>query len=200
MKNDVLILLAAALVFSLFAPEYAYCKPPVSAAAKQFAKIEDALRAVTEQNFNAMNTEDIQALEATCSMSMPGRQAFLEDAAKLFEETDVYLRLEQFKLLNVQGDKAYMAVVQTTLVPEGVRGSNIATSYRNSTCLLPEKETIGYVQVGRFENGRWKIVTISGMPVETTTEGKPVGPVPGTGFSQVRQSCPDGNCQFPRVR
>lgn len=199
MKN-VLILMTAVLVFSLYAVEYAYCAPPASAAAKQFTKVEDALRAVTEQNFNAMNTEDIRALEATCSMSMPGRQAFLEDAAKLFEETDVYLRLEQFKLLNVRGDTAYMAVVQTTLVPEGVRGSKIATSYRNATCLLPEKETIGYVQVCRFENGRWKIVTIDGTPVETTTEGKPVGPVPGTGFSQVRQSCPDGNCQFPRVR
>jgi len=194
------LLVMAALIFSMYAVEYAICSPPVSVADRRFARVEAALREVTEQNFDATSKENLKALEATCSVTMPGRQAFLEDAAKLFDETDVYLRLEQFKLLNVRGDTAYVAVVQTTLVPEGVRGSKIATSYRNATCLLPEKETIGYVQVCRFENGRWKIVTIDGQPVETTTDGKPVAAVPGTGFSQVRHSCPDGNCQFPRVR
>ena len=59
----------------------------------------EKMRKVLEENFRACNEENIKALMATQSPTMPGLAEFHRESLKMFAETDVYLSLNSFELI-----------------------------------------------------------------------------------------------------
>lgn len=164
----------------------------VSATLAFGASPAEATRAVLESNFQACNNEDIKALMDTQARSLPRAELnkFQAAAEKLFADTDVYLRLEEFQLLKVQGQYAAARVVQVTLpADEEIRSNPNACEkfYRNNTMLMPEHERVEYVQTFKREGGKWRLWQI-------VTKPEPVG----EGGSQARpvvSDCANGQCK-----
>lgn len=150
------------------------------------------IRAVLEKNFQACNDENITALMDTQARTLPREDMnqFRAAAEKLFLDTDVYLRLEEFQLLKVQGQFAAARVVQVTLpADEKIRNNPNACErfYRNHTMLMPEHERVEYIQTFKREGGKWRLW-------EIVTKPKPVGEA-STGDKPKGQSgCPNGQC------
>jgi hypothetical protein len=153
---------------------------------------EAKLRAVLERNFQACNEEDIKALMDTQARTLPRDEMaeFQSAAEKLFADTDVYLRLEEFQLLKVQGQFAAARVVQVTLpADESIRNNpdECERFYRNNTVLMPEHERVEYIQTFKREGGKWRLWEIVTKPV-------PVGEAQGVDKSGSGPGCPDGQC------
>jgi hypothetical protein len=155
-------LLAAICAFACLDPVFAL--PPDSPLAQQEA---EKMRAVLEANFQAINEENLPALLQTCSRvsGTPEQMAeFASQAKEMFEDTDVYMRLVDFKLTKFQPPRAYATVIQLTLPadqkdaadpePGGQMGK---LEFRHKSALLPEYELSTYKQRFSFENGQWKV-------------------------------------------
>jgi len=103
----------AVLCSPLMAQEPAEPKPKAKATAKATKKINwdrvaasvdthdpayieaatAAIRETMERNFQASSAEDLKALMATMTSNCPDRENFQKECKKMFEETDVYIRL-----------------------------------------------------------------------------------------------------------
>jgi hypothetical protein len=130
-------------------------------------KEADKIRVVLQANFQACNEENLPALMDTLSHTMPGRQQFEAEAAQMFEDADVYLRLEDFQLIQFSPPFAAVRVVQVTLPAdekdrEAMSGRQRA--YRGGTALLPEWERCVYTQTFHKSNGKWKLYLITEAP------------------------------------
>lgn len=140
---------------------------PPAAPSKAVEKEAEQIRAVLEANFQACNNENVDALMATCSPEPKGTEEFADEARTLFKETDVYLRLADFELLELKPPYASARVVQITLpADEKDRTSGDARQvfYRGNSALLPRWETCEYTQTFKKENGRWKLYAITTKP------------------------------------
>jgi len=152
----------------------------------------DKMRATLERNFQACNTESIGELMDTQARGLAKEELdkFRAAAVELFEDTDVYLRLEDFQLLQIKGQFAAARVVQVTLpADETVRNNPNACErfYRNHTMLLPEHERVSYVQTFKREGSTWRLWQI-------VTKPEPVG----EGASReapVVSDCRNGRCR-----
>lgn len=152
----------------------------------------DKMRATLERNFQACNNESIEDLMDTQARGLPQEDMaqFREEAEKLFRETDVYLRLEEFQLLQIKGNFAAARVVQVTLPgDESLRNNpnECQRLYRNYTMLLPEHERVSYVQTFKREGGTWRLW-------EIVTKPEPVGPG-GSQTTPAVSNCPNGQCR-----
>ena len=132
-------------------------------------KEADKIRGVLQANFQASNDENLPALMGTLAKSMPGQQQFEAEARQMFEDTDVYLRLEDFQLIQFRPPFAAARIVQVTLPAdekdrEAVSGPQQA--YRGNSALLPEWERCVYTQTFRKEKGKWKVHLITESPQE----------------------------------
>ena len=130
-------------------------------------KEADKIRVVLQANFQACNEENLPALMDTLSRTMPGRQQFEAEAAQMFEDADVYLRLEDFQLTRFCPPFAAARVVQVTLPAdekdrEAMSGRQRA--YRGGTALLPEWERCVYTQTFHKSNGKWTLYLITDGP------------------------------------
>jgi sensor domain CHASE-containing protein len=130
-------------------------------------KEAERIREVLQANFQATNEENLPALMETIGHTMSGRQHFEAEAKKMFEDTDVYLRLEDFQLIEYRPLFAAVRVVQVTLPAdekdrEAMSGRRRA--YRGGTALLPEWERCVYTQTFHRENGKWKLHLITDRP------------------------------------
>ena len=144
--------------------------PPVN---KAIEKEADKIRVVLQANFQACNEENLPALMETLSHTMPGQQQFEAEARQLFEDADVYLRLEDFKLIQFSPPFAAARVVQVTLPAaekdrEAISGRQQA--YRGNSALLPEWERCVYTQTFHKSNGKWKVHLITDMPREAPAD------------------------------
>jgi hypothetical protein len=140
---------------------------PPAAPSKAIEKEAEQIRLVLEENFQACNNENVNALMATCSREPKGTEEFADEARTLFKETDVYLRLADFELLELKPPYASARVVQITLpADEKDRTSGDARQvfYRGNSALLPQWETCEYTQTFKKENGRWKLYAITTKP------------------------------------
>ena len=173
-------------------------------AADKVQRVEEECRAVLEQNFGAVVNEDWSQLKATLSKSVgtPEQIAeFKEEAEKVFEATDVYLRLVDFKIIDLRGAMAEAMVIQMTLPAdekdrEPVRHARLGVNFKHHSALLPEFEVVKYRQRFRYEGGKWKVHIIVGKPIPTDQKELPDSlPRPAE-----KDDCPNGNCQWPRVR
>ena len=136
-------------------------------------KEADKIRVVLQANFQACNEENLPALMETLSHTMPGQQQFEAEARQLFEDADVYLRLEDFKLIQFSPPFAAARVVQVTLPAaekdrEAISGRQQA--YRGNSALLPEWERCVYTQTFHKSNGKWKVHLITDMPREAPAD------------------------------
>lgn len=137
-------------------------------------KEADKIRVVLQANFQACNEENLPALMETLSHTMPGQQQFEAEARQMFEDANVYLRLEDFKLIQFSPPFAAARVVQVTLPAdekdrEAVSGPQQA--YRGNSALLPEWERSVYTQTFHKSNGKWKVHLITDRPREAPVIG-----------------------------
>jgi hypothetical protein len=167
--------------------------PPASAVHK---KDVENIRAVLQANFQACNEENLEALLGTLSVAMGGKQEFANEARTLFEQTDVYLRLADFELLELRPPVASARVIQITLpANEKDRESGDARQvfFRENSALLPKWECVEYTQTFRKEKGQWKVHQI-------TTEPKPAVWPPDNPNAIRPDNMPAPNVSRPRGR
>ncbi len=129
----------------------------------------EKIRRVLEENFRACNEENIRALMATISPTMPGLAEFHNESLKMFGDTDVYLSLDSFELIGYRPPVAVARVVQVTLPrdeKDREAGSELQQRYRGNTALLPEWERAVYTQQFKKEGGKWRLYGILETPTE----------------------------------
>jgi hypothetical protein len=127
------------------------------------------MRAILEENFRACTDENIDALMATISPAMPGLVEFRMEALGTFEDTDVYVRLDDFELIAYQPPFAVARVVQTTL-PKDKKDRDVGSfeqqAYRSDTALLPQWEQVVYTMGFQKVRGKWLTTGIIERPQE----------------------------------
>ena len=173
-------------------------------AADKVQRVEEECRAVLEQNFHATTSEDWPALKGTLSKEVGSPEQiaeFKEEAENLWGSTDVYLRLVDFRIIKLRGQKAEGVVIQMTLPAdekdrEPVRHQRLGVNFKHHSALLPEFEVVQYRQQFRYENGKWKVHQISGRPIPTDAKALSAS----LQRPAEKDACPDGNCQWPRVK
>ena len=177
-------------------------------AADAVQRVEDECRMVLEKNFNGVNAEDVKMIASTFSKEAASGQYiadFTEEATKMFEETDVYMRLVDFKLIDLRPPYATAMVIQMTLPAdekdrEPVRHQRLGVNYRHHSALLPEFEMVTYRQIFRYENGKWKVHASAGVPLPTDLKELPDSLPRPQAAVKVNANCPNGNCSWPRVK
>jgi len=168
--------LSALLLVALSGQSRAYAAPPSAKAAEKEAT---AIRAALEDNFQACNHEDLPALVATLSKSMPGIQEFAKEARDTFDQTDAYFRLADFELLELRPPFAVARVIQITL-PKDEKDRTTGTAeqiyFRARSGLLPPWVCVEYQQAFRKEGGKWKVhlITTKPQPAVWPPESEPV--------------------------
>jgi hypothetical protein len=134
------------------------------------------MQAVLEENFQAINEENLKKLLGTTSRYTGTQQEMAEFAAEakqMFADTDVYMRLVDFELTDFAPPTAYATVIQLTLpANEQVSDDDLAnrklgtTHFRSNSALLPEYELCSYRQRFNFEGGKWKVHRVVSQPVK----------------------------------
>ena len=141
-------------------------------------RAEEECRAVLEQNFHAITAESWKSFQKTLSQSVGTRAELQElkaEAQKMFSDTDVYMRLVDFKLINLRPPMAEALVLQLTLPAdekdrEPVRHQRLGVNFKHHSALLPEFELVKYRQRFRYENGEWKVHKIVSRPLPASTK------------------------------
>jgi hypothetical protein len=126
-----------------------------------------AIREVMEDNFRAHNAEDLKALMATMTSNCPDRENFMRECQKMFDDTDVYIRLVDCKWITSWRDsKGLWAAVEIKqwTVPKDDKVEY--SEYRHRSGLLPKWELCEYQLFARVEDGQWKAHVINGPVYE----------------------------------
>jgi hypothetical protein len=126
-----------------------------------------SIREVLEANFQACNHENVEALLATMSKSMPGVPEFAKEARDTFDQTDAYFRLADFELVEFRPPYAVARVIQITLPrdeQDRTTGTPQQIFYRGRSGLLPPWECVEYLQRFKKEGGKWKVDLIMTKP------------------------------------
>jgi hypothetical protein len=165
------ICVPAAAQFSAKFPYYHDVRDP---AFQEWAMKE--IRPVIEENFAAVNAEDIDRLMATHTSYCPDREEFIRETKQAFKDFDVYVRLVDLRWggagnassVYKSGHRCSVIVTQQTL-PANLEDGDY-TSYRGNSALLPESELVYYTLHCHMEKGEWKIHMINGHVNATTWE------------------------------
>ena len=126
----------------------------------------EEMRQILEANFAACNNEDVESLLETCSVHMPRREDFKRDSISLWEEKDIYYKLEKFKVLQIEGDYAVASIVQTTLTKDRKSVNQRDKFVRNGTGLLSLSECVEYKIAFKKDNRVWKCYLTLTEPVD----------------------------------
>jgi len=182
-----------------------------AAGPKQKAKdAEEQCRAVLDQNFQAINAEDIKALVATTSSTSGSEEqmaAFRKEAVQMFADTDVYMRLVWFKPYAYKPPYMEAYVIQLTL-PKNEEDHYPAEqgelNFRHHSGLLPEHQLVMYRQKFHYDRGKWRVhaVLSAPKPVDEDVPKKlddSFAKVEAAGIDTNLDSCPNGQCQLPAV-
>lgn len=170
---------------------------------------ESKIRAALDQNFEAYNREDVQAMMTTLSPTLPRRDEFAQQSTALFRDNDAYISVRDFELLEVRGQYAVARVVQGTTTGEPTaEPTEEEAFYRENSKLLPTEAETEYVQAFKKEGGKWRLWLVMTEPrkpyVGYTDDGVYHGPnaaeINRKNGVNVRSQCPNGNCGFPRIR
>ena len=165
------ICVPAAAQFPSQFPRYHDCYDP---AFEAWAMAE--IRPVIEENFAAVNAEDIDRLMATHTSYCPDREEFIRETKQAFKDFDVYVRLVDLRWgggSNAStgyrdGPRCSVVVTQHTRPVNEDAGDY--TAYRGNSALLPESELVYYTLHCHMEKGKWKIHMINGHVNATTWE------------------------------
>ena len=126
-----------------------------------------AIRETMERNFQASSAEDLKALMATMTSNCPDRENFQKECKKMFEETDVYIRLVDCRwITSWQDSRGLWAAVEIKqwTIPKDDKVQY--SEYRHRSGLLPEYELCEYQLFARVEKGQWKAHVINGNVFE----------------------------------
>lgn len=132
------------------------------------AAAQVAITEAVEANFRACTEENLKALMAAHTSNCPDREQFMKEAQKMFDETDVYVRLVKLEILDTwttgpNGPRAIVNVWQWT-VP---KDEEIEYSeYRSRSAMLPKYELCEYQLRLHVENNQWKCHSINGQVFE----------------------------------
>jgi hypothetical protein len=134
------------------------------------------MRKVLDENFQAINEENLKKLIGTTSRftGTPQEMAeFAAEAKQMFKDTDVYMRLVDFQLTDFSPPFADAQVTQLTLPAEDKDTQDVRTGeatgrleFRDKSALLPEFDLCTYKQRFHFENGKWKVHRVLSQPVK----------------------------------
>lgn len=166
----------------------------------------EKMRAILEENFQALTAENLPALMATTSRysGSPAQVAeFKREAQQMFDDTDVYVRLVNFQLVKFQPPRAYAIVQQLTLPADEAdhRPRQGELNFRHHSALLPEYQLVEYKQRFNFENGQWKVHRVVTPPVPSGTwSSRFTADGESKHQSGTTKNCPDGKCGTPFVR
>lgn len=128
---------------------------------------ENELRSLLQRNFDASNAENLEALMETIHSDAPGRKSFPREVADVFKHTDIYTRLDEFKLKRVdfKGTYAEARVVQTTVPKNEKDRQSGNVHFQTNSAMLPKHETVWYQMAFQREaNGEWKIYKMVWKP------------------------------------
>ena len=121
-----------------------------------------AIREVMEQNFRAHTAEDLKALMDTMTSNCPDRENFMKECQKMFDDTDVYIRLVDCKWITSWRDtKGLWAAVDIKQWTVPKDEDLDYTEYRHRSGLLPKWELCEYQLHCRVEKGQWKAHAIN---------------------------------------
>jgi hypothetical protein len=169
----------------------------------------DKIRAALDENFAAYNAEDVSRMMKSLSPTLPDRQEFARQSAKLFADTDAYISVKDFEILEVRPPFATARVVQATMPAQDTpEPTEDEAYYRENSKLLPSEEEVEYVQAFKKEGGKWRLWLVMTAPRKAYTGYTDDGVYHGAGAREinakngvaVKSYCPNGNCGFPRVR
>jgi hypothetical protein len=169
----------------------------------------DAIRAALDENFAAYNAEDVPRMMKSLSPTLPDRAEFAQQAGKLFADTDAYISVKDFEILEVRPPFATARVVQATMPAQDTPEPTADEAYyRENSKLLPSEEEVEYVQAFKKEGGKWRLWLVMTQPrkpyVGYTDDGVYHGPnakkINAQNGIMTKSHCPNGNCSFPRVR
>lgn len=129
---------------------------------------EDALemRQMLQKNFDACNNENIEELMNTFSVDTPGREEFRSESEKLFKEKDIYYRLVDFKVIDIDRNYATAMVIQESHTQDRTSSNEREEFFRNGTTLLTKKERVRYKVAFKKDDGVWKCYLTLTEPVE----------------------------------
>lgn len=167
------------------------------------------IRAALDENFAAYNAEDVPRMMESLSPTLPSREEFAQQSAKLFADTDAYISVRDFEILEVRPPFATARVVQATSASEDTpEPSANEAYYRENSKLLPSEEQTEYVQAFKKEGGKWRLWLVMTRPrpayVGYLDNGEYRGPnakaINEKNGIKTKSYCPNGDCSFPRVR
>lgn len=138
MKKILLLLLSVLLVFTFVACD------------KEETSEEDIVMAAVQGNYDAMNTEDIDAYMSYINVDSTVFEATEQQIEVMFEVYDVRVKATDMEVIEIEGDVARVRVVQETI-------------NENDEAFQDNKSTI--VHTLNKVDGDWKITT---SEVETT--------------------------------
>ena len=126
-----------------------------------------AIREVMERNFQASSAEDLKAVMATMTSNCPDRENFMKECQKMFDDTDVYIRLVDCKWITSWRDsKGLWAAVDIKQWTVPKDDDVEYSEYRHRSGLLPKWELCEYQLHCRVEKGQWKAHVINGNVFE----------------------------------
>ncbi len=121
-----------------------------------------AIREVMERNFQASSAEDLKAVMATMTSNCPDRENFMKECQKMFDDTDVYIRLVDGKWITSWRDsKGLWAAVDIKQWTVPKDDEVEYSEYRHRSGLLPKWELCEYQLYARVEKGEWKAHAIN---------------------------------------
>ena len=121
-----------------------------------------AIREVMERNFQASSAEDLKAVMATMTSNCPDRENFMKECQKMFDDTDVYIRLVDVKWITSWRDsKGLWAAVDIKQWTVPKDDEVEYSEYRHRSGLLPKWELCEYQLYARVEKGEWKAHAIN---------------------------------------
>ncbi len=98
-----------------------------------------------EENFRAHTAEDLKALMATMTSNCPDRENFMKECKKMFEDTDVYIRLVDVHWITSWRDsKGLWAAVDIKQWTVPKDDDVEYSEYRHRSGLLPKWELCEY--------------------------------------------------------
>lgn len=168
-----------------------------------------AIRAAIDENFAAYNAEDVPRMMKSLSPTLPDRNEFARQSAKLFADTDAYISVHDFEILEIRPPFATARVVQATMAAQDTPEPTADEAYyRENSKLLPTEEKTEYVQAFKKEGGKWRLWLVMTRPRPAYVGYLDNGEYRGPNAKEVnarngiitKSYCPNGDCSFPRVR
>lgn len=153
---------------------------------------QDQLRQVMQENFDAMNYEDLPRLLNTMSVEMPQRELFVQQTNAEWAVSDLYYRLDDLRIVRQNQWRPPYAVATIRQTITGNEGQVTNPGLSDLMSLNTNEPSTECEVLFKRENSRWKIV--AGLTKPRPVGSKDVEPAVTQG------PCANGQCRWPKTR